>query len=157
MLPNFLLNFIIKIRLKRLLDNIKSDVKNISYTGKSNILSELCEKYGSDKGFINIDIDELDIDEYDVLFDECNSSITKFNFNQKRTCERCKKEHTFDISDKKDVIDYMSEENLMNIYQLTSDLIYYSHYTKADIDNMYPFERTIFVGLLNKTKENLAN
>ena len=57
LLPNFLLNFIIKIRHKRLLDNIKSDVKNISYTGKSNILSELCEKYGSDKGFINIDID----------------------------------------------------------------------------------------------------
>jgi len=57
MLSNFLLNFIIKIRIKRLLDNIKSDVKNISYTGKSNILSELCEKYGSDKGFINIDID----------------------------------------------------------------------------------------------------
>ena len=57
MLPNFLLNFIIKIRLKRLLDNIKSDVKNISCTGKSNILSELCEKYGSDKGFINFDID----------------------------------------------------------------------------------------------------
>lgn len=66
-LPNFLLNFIRKIILKRheykqlkildnlILDNLKSDVKNINYTSKSNILSELCEKYGSDKGFINID------------------------------------------------------------------------------------------------------
>lgn len=61
-LPNFLLNFIRKIILKRheykqlkILDNLKSEVKNIYYTRKSNILSELCEKYGSDKGFINID------------------------------------------------------------------------------------------------------
>ena len=41
-----------------ILNNIKSDVKNISHTGKSNIISELCEKYGSDKGFINTDIDK---------------------------------------------------------------------------------------------------
>ena len=58
LLPNFLLNINRKIRLKRILDNIKSDVKNISYTGKSNILSELCEKYGSDKGFVNFDINK---------------------------------------------------------------------------------------------------
>ena len=58
-LPNFLLNFIRNIRHHmqlKILHNIKNDVKNISYTSKSNILSELCEKYGSDKGFINIDI-----------------------------------------------------------------------------------------------------
>jgi len=63
--PNFLLNFIRKIKFKKyeykhlkILNNIKSDVKNISYISKSNILSELCEKYGTDKGFINIDIDK---------------------------------------------------------------------------------------------------
>ena len=57
-LPNYLVNLIREhISLKEL-NNIKSDVKNISYTNKSNILSELCEKYGSDKGFINIDIDK---------------------------------------------------------------------------------------------------
>jgi len=62
-LPNFLLNFIRKIIFKineykqlKILDNLKSNVKNIHYTSKSNILSELCEKYGSDKGFINSDI-----------------------------------------------------------------------------------------------------
>ena len=63
-LPNFLSNFIRKIRFKnneykqlKFLDNTKSDFKNISYSYKSNILSELCEKYGSDKGFVNLDID----------------------------------------------------------------------------------------------------
>jgi len=56
-LPNYLVNLIGEYRSLNRLNNIKSDVKNISYTGISNILSELCEKYGSDKGFINIDID----------------------------------------------------------------------------------------------------
>tara|TARA_B100001059_G_scaffold205480_1_gene215564 strand:- start:56 stop:805 length:750 start_codon:yes stop_codon:yes gene_type:complete len=57
-LPNYLVNLISKYIQLNILNNIKSDVKNISYTNKSNILSELCEKYGSDKGFINIDIDK---------------------------------------------------------------------------------------------------
>ena len=57
-LPNYLVNLIGEYRSLNRLNNIKSDVKNISYTSKSNILSELCEKYGSDKGFINLNIDK---------------------------------------------------------------------------------------------------
>lgn len=57
-LPNYLVNLISKYINLNIVNNIKSDVKNLSYTSKSNILSELCEKYGSDKGFINIDIDK---------------------------------------------------------------------------------------------------
>ena len=37
----------------------KSDFKNIIYNNKFNILSELCEKYGSDKGFKNYDSKRL--------------------------------------------------------------------------------------------------
>jgi len=55
----------------------------------------------------------------------------------------------------KDLNDYISEDTLNNIYQVTSDLIFFSHYTKADIDGMLPFERNIFIGILNKTKEKL--
>ena len=57
-LPNYLVNLIVEYRSLNRLNNIKSDIKNISYTRKSNTLSELCEKYGSDKGFININIDK---------------------------------------------------------------------------------------------------
>ena len=62
-LPNFIIDFIRGIRSARyreeinqikILDNIKSDIKNIGHTNRLNILSELCEKYGSDKGFIDI-------------------------------------------------------------------------------------------------------
>lgn len=57
-LPNYLVDLISKSINSNLLYDIESDVKNISYTSKSNILSELCEKYGSDKGFIKINIDK---------------------------------------------------------------------------------------------------
>lgn len=55
-LPSFLVNFILgEKRLKRL-HNINSDFKNTIYIYKPNILSELCEKHGTDKGYVNIDI-----------------------------------------------------------------------------------------------------
>lgn len=57
-LPNYLVNLIRKYINLNIINNIKSDVKNISYSNKSNLLSELCEKYGSDKGFVNLDIDQ---------------------------------------------------------------------------------------------------
>ena len=44
---------------QKILNNIiKANFKNISYTNTFNILSELCEKYGSDKGFVNLDVDK---------------------------------------------------------------------------------------------------
>ena len=39
----------------QILRKIKSKFKNISYINSDNIISKLCEKYGSDKGFINPD------------------------------------------------------------------------------------------------------
>jgi hypothetical protein len=55
-LPNFLLNLIKKFISFKKLNNIKANFKNISYINASNILSELCEKHGSDKGFVNLDV-----------------------------------------------------------------------------------------------------
>ena len=61
-LPNFLVLIIRKYLQKKIdyhqskiLNNISGDFKNISYINSTNILSELSEKYGTDKGFINID------------------------------------------------------------------------------------------------------
>ena len=61
-LPNF---FIKKIKIHlhkkkerkelRILNDIKSKFKNTTHINYDNILSVLCEKYGSDKGFINLD------------------------------------------------------------------------------------------------------
>ena len=84
--PNFLLNFLRNIWFKtHELKNLKilykkSDVKNIIYNVKSNILSELCEKYGSDKGFINIDIDKKPYDWHPHTYSTYYHSI--FNLNR---------------------------------------------------------------------------
>ena len=47
--------YISQNEIERILSDINSKFKNISYINSDNILSELCEKYGSDKGFINLD------------------------------------------------------------------------------------------------------
>jgi len=57
-LPNYLTNLIRQCRRLYRLNNIQSDVVHTSYTSTSNILSELCEMYGTNKGFINIDLDK---------------------------------------------------------------------------------------------------
>lgn len=65
LIPKFLLKirkkYLFKkneIKQKNILNKIKSNFKNICYTDKSNILSELCEKYGTDKGFVNPDAEK---------------------------------------------------------------------------------------------------
>ena len=57
-LPNYLIYLIRWYRRLYRLNNIQSDVIHTIYTNKSNILSELCEMYGTNKGFINIDLDK---------------------------------------------------------------------------------------------------
>ena len=51
----------------------------------------------------------------------------------------------------------MSEDSLMTLYKSYNHLVFFGHYSKQDIDDMLPFERVIFIGLLNKTKEDLSN
>lgn len=59
-LPTFIIiyvkNLLSKIneyKQERILKRINGNFVNVSYFNKNNILSELCEKYGSDKGYIN--------------------------------------------------------------------------------------------------------
>lgn len=54
-LPNFLIDLLKKFLVENVLNNIKSDFKNTNHNSSTNTISELCEKYGSDKGFIKHD------------------------------------------------------------------------------------------------------
>lgn len=103
--------------------------------------------------FLNCDVDDLDLDEFETIFDEVKNSITKFNFVRTSNCIKCKQPNYIDIE--KDVVKYMSEDTLMSIYQTYNDLTFFGKYTKQDIDSLFPFERTILIGLLNKTREEL--
>lgn len=103
--------------------------------------------------FLNIDVDELDIDEFETIMDEVKQSITKFNFIRESSCIKCHQPNYIDIEP--DVISYMSEDTLMSLYQTYNDLTFFGKYTKQDIDSLLPFERAILIGLHNKTREEL--
>lgn len=45
----------------------------------------------------------------------------------------------------------MVESNLHSLYQWYNNMHYFGHYSLSDLDNMLPFERDIFFGLLSKT------
>ena len=103
--------------------------------------------------FLSIDVDELDLDEFETILNEVESSITKFNFVRESACIKCREINYIDIED--DVISYMSEDTLMSLYQTYNDLTFFGKYTKQDIDSFLPFERSILIGLHNKTREEL--
>ena len=106
--------------------------------------------------FCNVQVDDLELDEYDELFEKAKNEIIQFNFIKTHNCLQCKGDNNFDISgDEEQVIENMSDDSLMSLYQAYSDLNFFGNYSKIDIDSMYPFERTIFIGLLNKTREDM--
>jgi len=105
--------------------------------------------------FVDINLEELDVDEYEDLYEETYNSITKFNFRKEIRCNLCGESNYTDISAPKFIIDNMSEDSVMSLYQTYNDLNYYGNYTKQDIDTLLPFERFILISLLNKSKEEI--
>jgi len=100
-------------------------------------------------------IEELDLDEYQELFTEIKTSCVQFDFKKPAACLKCTKLNYIDISTPEFVLSVLSEDSLISIYQTYNDLIFFGKYSKLDIDSMYPFERTILMSLLNKTREDL--
>jgi hypothetical protein len=103
--------------------------------------------------FLTVDIDDLELDEYESIKNEVKTSCTQFNLIREHECIQCHKPNYINIED--DVIKYMSEDTIMSMYQTYNDLTFFGKYTKQDIDTLIPFERTILIGLLNKTREEL--
>ena len=152
----------INIKFKCKCGRVNEQSTNISELVSSNNLSNKLIKDrfkiltdDNFQDFINIDINELDLNEYDKLYNETKNSITKFNFNKSNKCFSCKEPYNYKIDNIPFILDNMSEDSLMSIYQTISNLVFFSHYTKADVDNMIPFERSILISILNKTKEEL--
>lgn len=123
------------------------DIKKLNYDCDDNNINEFLVN--------DIDIDNLDIQEYEDLIKRINDNQVKFDFSKKVTCLKCGHLNTFDIGDNSYIIEIMSDENLMSLYKTYNFLIFFGKYSKEGIDSMYPFERSIFMGLLNKTKEEL--
>jgi len=101
------------------------------------------------------EIDDLDIDEYEELINTVKESQVQYNFVRKCKCIKCKKENLFYIGDIKYIIESLSEDTLMSMYRTYNDMCMFGNYNKRDIDSLYPFERIILIGLINKTREDM--
>jgi len=108
-----------------------------------------------DKDEITFFIDNLDI-ENDIIIEEfvkSNSSV--FKFESKKSCPYCKYEFVVPMEDPTFVVSTLSEDSLVSLYKSISNLVFYGHYSKTDIDTMIPFERGIFVSLLESTLKEI--
>lgn len=101
------------------------------------------------------EIDYLDLDVYEKLIETVKSHQVKYNFVKKCACMKCKADNSFYIGDIKYIIESLSEDTLYSIYRTYNDMCMFGNYNKRDIDSLYPFERTILIGLINKTREDM--
>ena len=108
--------------------------------------------------FVNMskeELENLDLDEYENLLKDVENSQIKYNFTKSCKCIKCKKDNVFDISNIKYILESLSEDTIMSIYRTYNDMCMFGNYNKKDIDSLYPFERTILIGLINKTREDM--
>lgn len=105
--------------------------------------------------FVDLALDDLELDDYEEVYEEVKKSVVAFNLTHKKYCHKCRTEHLFNIKNKKYVVENLSEDSLMSLFQTTADLVFFGKYTKEAVDKMIPFERSIYIGILNKTREDL--
>lgn len=95
-------------------------------------------------------INNLSISEYNEYEQKIfKNNLEIFNPLISLKCSKCNhvSEMTLDPSG------LISKFSLSNIYEQYLDISYFSHMTKADVDNMYPFEREVFIGLIQKKED----
>jgi len=108
------------------------------------------------KDFVNFDVDELDVNEYDKLQDYIDNNKTKFNFIHERTCPYCQLKNKIDLNDFKTCVSSLSEDDISTFYETINKLIFYGHYDMQGIFEMFPYERIIYIGLLTKEMEKVS-
>jgi len=95
-------------------------------------------------------INDLSIDEFnkiETIIMQNNKKI--FNPNIVINCNKCLLENKMIINYK----DIISKYPIKNIYEQYLDLTQFTHMTKSDVDNLPPFEREIFMNLI-QDREN---
>jgi len=136
--------------------NVENVVIGTSKSTAENIKDMFCVVTDDNiTDFIDCDVDDMDLDEYEEFTDKLKESVTRFDFEKPIICQQCTKTNTISIDDPEFIIGNMSDETLNTLYQTYNDLVFYGKYSKLDVDSFYPFERTIFVSLLSKNSEGL--
>lgn len=108
------------------------------------------------QNFVNLsqeELDELSLDKYESLLKAVKLNQHTFDFIKEAICPACGEDKLFNMGDLKYIIMSLSDETLGSIYKTYTHLTFNGNFSKSDIDKMYPFERSIFVGLLHNLLE----
>lgn len=103
----------------------------------------------------SVNVDDLDLDFYQVLKNEVKNNVCSFNFIKTINCPVCKTENFINLRNISFCVKSLTEDSVSNFFQTYNDLVYYGHYSKLDIDSMYPYERKILKDLLSRTIEEI--
>ena len=134
------------------LDTVKNSGK-IPDFNKIKITESFSDDYND---YVDFDIDELDVEEYDKLIEHIKKYKLQFNFKSDTTCPYCGNIASIELVEE-DLVKGLSDDDLANFYKVISGMIYFGHFSLQDINQMIPFERSIYLGLLNKMKEDTTN
>ena len=96
-------------------------------------------------------IENINIQEFDSLTDrieENNRNI--FNPEVEITCKKCGHKSTIAVTPGS----IISKFDIKNIYEQYIDITTFTNMTKADVDSMFPFEREIFMGLIQQKEDD---
>lgn len=99
--------------------------------------------------------EDAEIDEYIALKKNISDYIGHYNFIRECTCQKCQKKIKIPLNGLQFTMENMSDKSIQGVYSQYNSLIYFGHYSKLDIDSMYPFERDVMSGLLKKTLDDI--
>ena len=98
--------------------------------------------------------DDMIIRDYNKLEkDLLDRSVKIFKLNTTKICQKCGNDIVIDINP----VHIMSKSNPASIYKEYLNISFYTNNSKLCIDSMYPFEREIYIGLLNEKLEQEPN
>ena len=100
--------------------------------------------------------DEMPLQTYEYLYQHVSETQTLLDFNSKCKCLACKQEILVNLDRPKFIAKMLSEDSLISLYKTYDALIFHGHWAKSDIDNLLPFERGIFLNLLQEALEKRA-
>ena len=130
-----------------------NQMKDITINNK---LIKIKNSLGDYNSFIDFDIDDMNVNEYDMLVEHIDKHRIKFKFDKETICPYCNTGIMIKITEKL-LKGNFSEDTISNFYQVISSMIIFGNYSKLDIDSMLPFERGIYLGLLNEQRKESNN
>lgn len=95
---------------------------------------------------------DLEIDDYEEALKKIKTAQEALNFRKDLTCRNCGTVSSLDCSKIEFILEHISEENLMMIYETITTLIRVG-YTLQDVESLIPFERVILMEQMSKQLE----